>query len=129
MSSVRVALAAAAALTLLAGLPAAARDAPPTAVVDMTFGFKFKPGEVRIRVGQTVEWRNKSFMPHTVTFDPSKARDPSRVSLPPGVEPFDSGRVTGGQTWRHTFTVPGTYRYICVPHEGEGMAGVVVVAP
>ena len=129
MSSVRVALAAAAAVTLLAGVPAAARDTAPTAVVDMAFGFKFKPAEVRIRVGQTVEWRNKSFATHTVTFDPAKSSDTAMVSLPPGVEPFDSGPVAGGQTWRHTFTVPGTYRYICVPHRGEGLTGTVIVAP
>ncbi len=129
MSSVRLALMAVAAAALLSGGPAAARQAGPSAVVDMAFGFKFKPAEVRIRVGQTVEWRNRSFAAHTVTFDPSKASDPSLVSLPEGVAPFGSEPVAGGQTWRHTFTRPGTYRYICIPHHGEGMTGTVVVAP
>lgn len=129
MSAVRVALAATAAVALLSGWPAVAREAGPSAVVDMAFGFKFKPAEVRIRVGQSVEWRNKSFATHTVTFDPSKSTDPSMVSLPDGVEPFDSGPVAGGQTWRHTFTAPGTYRYVSVPYQGEGMSGVVTVAP
>ena len=129
MSSVRLALTAAALAMLLGGWPAVARNAGPAAVVDMAFGFKFKPAEVRIRVGQTVEWRNRSFAAHTVTFDPSKPSDPSLVSLPPGVEPFGSEPIAGGQTWRHTFTAPGTYRYICIPHRGEGMTGVVIVAP
>jgi len=129
MSSVRVILAATAVAALLSGAPVAARDAGPSAVVDMAFGFKFKPAEVRIRVGQSVEWRNKSFATHTVTFDPSKSSDPSMVSLPSGVQPFDSGPVAAGQTWRHTFTAPGVYRYVSLPYQGQGMTGVVTVAP
>lgn len=131
MHSLRLALAAAAVLAFTA-VPQdshARQDAGPAAVVDMTFGLKFVPAEVRIRVGQTVEWRNKGFLPHTVTFDPAQAEDPSLVSLPEGVAPFDSGKIGGGGTWRHTFTKPGTYRYICKPHEDHAMVGVVIVAP
>lgn len=32
-----------------------------------------------------------------------------------------------GHTHEHTFEVPGTYHYVCVPHEGLGMVGDVVV--
>jgi plastocyanin len=32
-----------------------------------------------------------------------------------------------GNTYQHTFTVPGTYRYFCQPHESNGMVGEVVV--
>jgi len=128
MSSVRVAsVAAAAFLSMVDPMPAAAQEV--AAVVDMTFGLKFEPAEVRIRVGQTVEWRNRAFFAHTVTFDPARAADPSQVSLPEGVQPFDSGRIQGGGRWRHTFTTPGTYRYVCQPHEDHAMVGVVVVAP
>ena len=126
MSSTRIAFAAAAALLLTAS-PTPAQDA--AAVVNMTFGLKFDPAEVRIRAGQTVEWRNKAFFAHTVTFDPAKAEDPSHVSLPAGVQPFDSGKIGGGKSWRHTFTVPGTYRYVCQPHEDHDMVGVVIVTP
>ena len=129
MSSVRIALAAAA-LIALAGAPAVeAREPAPAAVVDMTFGLKFEPATVRIKVGQTIEWRNKAFFAHTVTFDPAQADDPSHVVLPAGVAPFDSGKIGGGKTWRHTFTTPGEYHYICQPHEGHDMLGVVIVAP
>lgn len=130
MSSHRLAFAFSAAL-MLAAVPAAApaRDAGPAVVVNMTFGLKFDPAEVRIRAGQTVEWRNKAFFPHTVTFDPAQAEDASHVALPDGVAPFDSGSIGGGQSWRHTFTTPGTYRYICKPHEGHEMLGTVIVAP
>lgn len=129
MSSVRMALAAAAAILIVSAPPAGAREAAPAAVVDMTFGLKFEPATVRIRAGQTVEWRNKGFFPHTVTFDASQAEDASHVSLPAGVAPFDSGKIGAGGKWRHTFTTPGEYHYICKPHEDHLMLGVVIVAP
>ena len=129
MFSSRLALVAAAALAVITAPQATAQEAGPAAVVNMTFGLKFEPAEIHIRAGQTVEWRNKSFFAHTVTFDPAKAEDPSLVSLPEGVAPFDSGKIGGGATWRHTFTVAGTYHYICMPHEDHAMHGVVVVAP
>ncbi len=31
------------------------------------------------------------------------------------------------QRFSRTFDEPGTYRYICIPHEGAGMVGTVVV--
>ena len=31
------------------------------------------------------------------------------------------------KTFDYTFTLPGTYRYTCVPHEKDGMNGEVVV--
>ncbi len=49
------------------------------------------------------------------------------VALPVGAKPFNSGNLKPGQAYRHTFTVPGRYRYFCVPHEGAGMIGEVVV--
>src|SRR5690606_35600387 len=59
--------------------------------------------------------------------DPSKAVSADNVEQPAGAEPFDSGNIDRRRTWSHTFTVPGTYRYVCVPHELAGMVGVVVV--
>lgn len=129
MSSARIALAAAAAVLLATSPTPAQERSQPAAVVDMTFGLKFEPAEVRIRAGETVEWRNKAFFAHTVTFDPAQAQDPSQVSLPAGVAPFDSGKIGGGGTWRRRFTTPGTYRYVCKPHEDHDMRGVVVVSP
>jgi plastocyanin len=64
---------------------------------------------------------------HTVTADPELAQDPSRVRLPEGASPFHSGIVAPGSNYTRTFTVRGTYVYICVPHEGQGMVGRVVV--
>lgn len=99
------------------------------AVVEMTEGPDFAPNQVTIHVGDTVVWRNASRFSHTVTFDPSHAEEASAVSLPPGVEPFDSGRILPGASYWHRFTVPGTYYYVCVPHEEFGMVGVITVNP
>jgi plastocyanin len=37
------------------------------------------------------------------------------------------GLMKEGDTFEVTFEVPGTYRYVCLPHESEGMTGTVVV--
>ena len=121
MNRIPFALAAVAAV-----LAASAAQAQPV-LVKATLGRNFDPKEVTIPVGGTVEWKNTAFFAHTVTFDPSKAEDPSDVQLPGGVAPFDSGKLGGGKTWSHTFTVPGRYQYVCLPHEEHGMIGVVNV--
>ncbi|TKX52502.1 halocyanin, partial [Halorubrum sp. SS7] len=37
------------------------------------------------------------------------------------------GRLENGDRFDHTFTVPGTYEYVCIPHRKAGMFGTVVV--
>jgi plastocyanin len=64
---------------------------------------------------------------HTVTADKSKAADPSLVSIPAGTREWDSGFVNAGQSFSRKFDRPGTYRYICILHEGAMMMGTVVV--
>ncbi len=103
-----------------------AERAPGTAVVEMS-GYSFVPAELEVRAGQTVEWRNTSLFTHTATCDPAKAKDRSHVALPAGAETFDSGRIAAGEIWRRSFTTPGTYRYVCLPHEDEGMLGTLIV--
>lgn len=101
---------------------------PVAVTVAMTNSLDFAPSEVRVKVGQTVEWRNRSLFTHTVTANPTKAKNPEDVSLPRGAKPF-SARVPPGGVYRRIFTVPGTYRYTCVPHEDDGMLGKIVVEP
>lgn len=110
-----------------AATSAAATDG--NAEVAMNNQLRFTPGTIRISAGETVTWRNTSDLPHTVTADPSKAMDPSNVSLPDGAETFDSGTLNPGDVFERTFTVPGTYRYVCLPHEAAGMVGTVIVEP
>ena len=105
---------------------------PPTdvaVVVEMTSGFSFVDAEVTIKLGDTVEWRNRSLQAHTVTTDPVQMRQPRLVSVPEGAKVFDSGPIWPGEIYRRTFNVPGVYKYACVPHERFGMRGVVIVEP
>ena len=32
-----------------------------------------------------------------------------------------------GESFEHTFTAEGVYHYYCIPHEGAGMVGAIVV--
>jgi len=101
----------------------------PAAVVEMTNTLIFTPDTVRIKAGTTVEWRNTSLLVHTVTADPDLATLAESVQLPEGAKPFNSGNLDVKATFRHTFDVPGTYLYFCIPHEGAKMRGLVIVEP
>jgi len=97
----------------------------------------FRPTALTVEVGQTVVWRNTSKQGHTVTA--------YEEGLPEGAAffatgDFDSqdaaedgwtsglnGRLSSGQTFEHTFEVPGNYGYYCIPHEPSGMVGTVEV--
>jgi len=88
----------------------------------------FVPATVNIKVGDTVKWTNPAVITHTVTFDPAQAATASNVVLPAGVAPFGSDSMEEDATFSHTFTVKGTYKYICKMHEAMGMVGTVVVS-
>jgi len=88
---------------------------------------KFDPMSVTIQKGDTVEWVNNAQSLHSVTTNSAVAQDPKDVSLPAGAKPFDSGFMPPGAKWSYTFTVPGTYQYLCLPHEKDKMIGTVVV--
>ena len=71
----------------------------------------FDPATFTVSVGGTVTWINKDTMGHTVTSDITGL--------------FDSGLLSTGATWSHTFTTVGTYPYHCTPH--PQMTGTIVV--
>ena len=78
---------------------------------------KFVPSEVAIAPGTTVTWTNTDDIQHSTTSDT-------------GI--WDSGLLSNGQTFSHTFADPGVYPYYCVLHGapgGVGMSGTVVVIP
>jgi plastocyanin len=117
-----------AAALLSAVLSAAAVAAQPPAIgatVQMTNAFEFDPPAVTIHAGDAVEWHNVSRFKHTVTADPRLGD----AALPPGAEPFASGELQPGASFRRVLTVPGKYRYFCTPHEGVGMTGSITVLP
>jgi plastocyanin len=95
--------------------------------VEMNDQLTFAPREIEVAAGEEVTWRNAGRIAHTVTADKSKATDPSLVIIPAGTRAWDSGLVNEGQSFSRKFDKPGTYRYICIPHEGAGMVGTVAV--
>lgn len=99
----------------------------PAVTVEMTNTMKFTPDTVRIETGETVKWGNTSLLAHSVTGDPSQSTVEGSAELPDGANPFDSGMLDPKQTFEHTFEVPGTYQYFCIPHEGPKMFGWVIV--
>jgi plastocyanin len=121
--------AALAAFALIAGagaMPAIA--ATKTVEIKMTdTPPKFVPVTITIGKGDTVEWINNAESLHSVTTKPAVAQDPKDVSLPKDAKPFDSGFMPPGAKWSYTFTVPGTYKYLCLPHEKDHMTGIVEV--
>jgi plastocyanin len=96
--------------TLVIAAPALGADASVT--VDE---FAFQPNEVQIGVGEKVTW---SFAEagHTTTSRPGQA------------ERWNSGPATSpaGASFEHTFTQPGRFSYLCLPHQSF-MRGTVVV--
>lgn len=99
----------------------------PAQTIGMTDELAFAPDKVTIRVGETIRWKNTSAEVHTVTADAKKVISAQHVQLPKGAEPFDSGDMKPGAVFDHTFTVPGHYRYVCLPHEAAGMLGEIEV--
>ncbi len=66
---------------------------------------------------------------HTSTCDPARVQNRLYVGLPPGAAPWDSGDISPGQTWAHTFETAGLYLYVCRYHAQEGMLGTITVTP
>lgn len=85
------------------------------------------PAKLTIPVGTTVEWDNNAKTLHDVTTDADSVQNPKDVELPPGAQSFDSGFMQPGTNWSYTFTVPGHYKYTCIPHEKDGMVGEIDV--
>ncbi|WP_340103592.1 cupredoxin domain-containing protein [Rhodohalobacter sp. 8-1] len=101
--------------------------AEPADTVGMTNTMKFDADTVRIEAEETVVWKNSSLLAHSVTADPSESTIDGSAELPEGAEPFNSGMMDPEETFSHTFEVPGTYKYFCIPHEGANMYGWIIV--
>lgn len=109
------------------GGSAASSSGGASSVVKMGDDMKFSPETLTIAKGTTVEFENTGSTPHTATCDPNKAVNKADAVLPAGAQPFDSGMVNGGASFKHTFDVAGDYTYFCIPHESMGMVGHIKV--
>ena len=88
----------------------------------------FSPASVTIKAGDTVEWQNVGNEVHHATSDLfDMAINSGDVSNPATAEPFDSGFMRPGESFTHTFTKAGVYKYACAVHETKGMIGQVIV--
>jgi len=104
-----------AALALVAAsgfLPHASAGRP--AVTVLIRHFKFEPATVTVHAGDTVEWKNGDFVPHTATAD-GEAQKPA----------FDSGTIDTGAAWRYVARKKGTYNYSRTFH--PNMKGKLIV--
>ncbi|MEU0504885.1 plastocyanin/azurin family copper-binding protein [Nocardia sp. NPDC005998] len=87
-------------------------DTKTAAVTVDVADMKFSPADVTVKVGDTVTWKFKDSVPHTVQGIGDKAMG---INSPI----FDRGQ------WSYTFIAPGTYRYLCSLH--PQMRGTVTV--
>ena len=85
----------------------------------------FEPFGLYVEKGATVEWLSTRWGPTVTAFHPSNGNQELR--MPEGAEPFDSGLMSQGDTFRWTFDVEGTYDYFSKNHVGLGMVGRIIV--
>jgi len=77
-------------------------------------GFAFAPASLRIDVGTTVVWEWTGVGGSHNVIDRGGA--------------FESGLAAAeGHTFEHEFSAPGTYEYVCTPHQTRDMEGTVEV--
>lgn len=78
-------------------------------------GQSFTPGTIEIETGTTITWTNQSSEVHTVTSGSPGSPDGE----------FDSGNMSAGQEFSHTFEEAGSFDYYCALH--PGMTGTITV--
>lgn len=89
--------------------------------------FIFEPDRIVIEPGETVRFVVES-SGHTATAYHPSIRGSSPLRIPEGAEPWDSGILSSaGESFEQMFDIEGVHNYYCLPHEGSGMVGVIVV--
>lgn len=110
-------------------------------VVEMTID-SYRPEKLTVEPGTTVEFINTSTHAHTVTaFQdgyPHEADYWASGGFESEQEARDDwhsrdqeGQLTRNESYEHTFDIPGSYNYYCIPHyvpdAGTEMTGVIIV--
>ncbi len=106
---------------MLAATPAFAKDFTIKEVTDDNAKKQnfFSPDNLTIQPGDTVIFEDAQDGPHDVMFNVvPKAVDEMIMS---------STMEKKGEKFSYTFTVPGTYKFHCHPHEALGMTGTLIV--
>ena len=86
----------------------------------------FDPVGLHIMPGQTIRWILGMDVHSSAAYHPKNAMHSLRI--PERAIPWDSGLLTTkGAHFDHVFTVEGVYDYFCLPHEGDGMVGRIIV--
>lgn len=124
------------AATALAGCTAEGGEQTDDYDVGMTTS-DFRPAGLTVSAGTTVVWKNTSSHAHTVTaYEEQIPEDAaffasgdfdSQSAAERGWRKGSNGGLFQGDTYRHTFEVPGDYTYFCIPHETAGMAATLTV--
>jgi plastocyanin len=78
----------------------------------------FSPNPVDIKVGDTIVWTNDDISSHTIT----EGNQDSNIAS----SGFDSGLLSQGQNFTHTFDKAGIIEYFCQLH--PQMVGKVIVS-
>ena len=76
----------------------------------------YQPNPIEVSIDDTITWTNDDIAQHTVTSGESGEPDGK----------FDSGLMSTGATFEHTFTEAGEYPYFCTLH--PNMVGTVIVS-
>jgi plastocyanin len=92
------------------GGPAPASEAPAHTDLVRITNFAFAPADITVVAGTTVTWMNEDTTQHDVFAPPVGLQSPV---------------LNQNDSYAHTFSSPGTYRYICSIH--PFMHGTVVV--
>ncbi|MFC7074091.1 plastocyanin/azurin family copper-binding protein [Halovenus rubra] len=82
------------------------------------------PAVVWLEPGGEITWSITNGAHSVTAYHPENEK---QQRIPESAEPFDSGTLSGGETFSHTFETEGVYNYYCRPHEGLGMVGLVIV--
>ncbi len=105
--------------------PTEPADAVTVDMISNDAGHHFDPHVARVNVGGTVTFVNKSGNHSTTAYHPDND-EPQLV--PDDAASWDSGTLMEeGKEFTHTFETEGVYHYYCIPHEGLGMIGSVIV--
>jgi plastocyanin len=98
--------------TVIAAGCGATRSSEPVATteVSMAKSYRFDPGTIEIKAGDTVTWTNNDNFTHTVK-----------------VAGQEDHKVDRGDSVAITFDKPGRYHYVCTLHSKD-MEGTVIVS-